>query len=175
MRRVACAVVVLLASLLLIVPAAIHPLDTEPVYLPIALGEGATPTPTAGTPAPQDLHLSGLVYDATGGPGMPIPGAHVSALVCVPRAFHTVTGPDGRYALFVPSSYAFLCSQLTLQVSAPGYVDLSERADVADLAAHPARDFALVPLATPTATRTLARAPTWGRYAEQRTGRTIDH
>ena len=70
--------------------------------------------------APQDLHLSGVIYDAQGGPSMPIAGARVAALLCVPRAFSAVADQAGRYALFVPASYANVCSQLTLEVSAPG-------------------------------------------------------
>ena len=99
-----------------------------------------TPTPT---PTPADLTLIGLVYDAAIGPTQAVSRATVSVLMCVPRRFQTLGGPDGYYSLLVPGEYLNACSQVTLEVWATGYETLSLPVSVADLRAQPERDFAL--------------------------------
>jgi len=113
---------------------------------------GSTPTPTA-TPS-GDVILTGQVYDAAIGPAQPISGATVSVLMCVPRRFETSSGADGHYSLLLPGLYLNACSEVTLEAWATGYESVSQPVSVADLRAHPQRDFALTrgPTATPTVT-----------------------
>ena len=106
-----------------------------------------TPTPTA---TPGDLVLTGLVYDAQGGPGAPIAGARVAAVAgCVSRTFPTTTAVDGRYVLVVPAAYANACAQMTLESSAEGHLPQSQEYAVSALRAQSQRDFALARSATP--------------------------
>jgi uncharacterized repeat protein (TIGR01451 family) len=112
----------------------------------------ATLTPTATQTPPDDLYVTGLVYDAAAGPAQPVSGAPVSVLMCVPRSFHTGSGADGRYNLLLPGSYLNQCSEVTLQAWAAGYQSYAQVIPVADLRAQPDRDIALQPAATPTPT-----------------------
>lgn len=114
-----------------------------------SLAVTATPEPTAEW---GDLSLSGLVYDQQSGPGAPIAGARVAAVLCVPRTYQATTGADGRYLLAVPGLYASACSELTMEVSAPGYEPLSQVCSVNGLRTRPERDWALAPVATATST-----------------------
>jgi hypothetical protein len=122
----------------------------------------ATPTATAtavltpsltATPG-GDLTIYGRVTDAVAGPTHGIPGALVSATLCLARRFQAWTGPDGSYDLILPGVYLNQCSQIKLEVSADGYEPLSAPVLVADLRAQPRRDFDLLPAATPTITAT---------------------
>ena len=129
------------------------------LFLPL-IARGAAPTPTPSvtpTATPSSLTLTGLVYQATGGPSAPIPAARVSITVCVPRAFSALTDAAGHYSLFVPAEYLAACSEVGLSVIANGYQPSVERASVAALLAQPQRDFALQagpPTFTPTPTET---------------------
>jgi hypothetical protein len=121
---------------------------------PTVTGTPPTATPTeTGTPS-GNLTLTGLVYDAMSGPTRVIPGANVSALMCVPRRFQTLSGVNGRYQLVLPAKYINACDQITLEVSAFDYEPFSIVVSVNDLRAQPERDFALTPLLTPTPTTT---------------------
>ena len=118
-----------------------------------------TPTATASqtATAPGDLTLSGLVYDADGGPAEGIPGAMVSILMCVPRCFETTTAPNGRYSLLLPGPYLNQCTDVTMEAWAPGYRVWLRKTSVAQLRSEPVLDIALLPrtTATPTPTETV--------------------
>ena len=103
---------------------------------------GATPTRTV-TPTTGDLQLYGVVYEGSTMWGAPIPGARVAASVCVPGVFETTTGPDGSYTLFVPASYANPCFDLTMEVTAEGYLPLNYTFSIAVLRVFPERNFVL--------------------------------
>ena len=113
----------------------------------------ATPTATA-TPPSGDLVLSGTVYDLDPGAaavpsalgGRPLAGARVAAILCLPGTYEDLTGPDGRYELTIPGAVAGLCSELDLEVSAPGYATLRQTWPIDDLRARPQRDLALSPV-----------------------------
>lgn len=123
-----------------------------------------TPTPTATPTAtpPSDLTLTGHVYAPaehasarrnllfTHGAGSPVPDAHVSVLVCVPRRFEATTDANGAYSLLLPGAYLVGCQQVTFEVSADGYEAWSEVLPVADLRANPVRDVTLTRVAQPT-------------------------
>jgi hypothetical protein len=104
----------------------------------------ATPTP------PDGLTLTGLVRDARAGRDQFIARTYVAVSVCLPRTFSTHTWSDGRYSLFVPGEYLSSCTQVTLRASAPGYWDLLQVLDLADLRANLVRDLALEPQGTAT-------------------------
>jgi hypothetical protein len=108
------------------------------------------PTPTAT--APGDLVLTGRVYDASLGPFHGIPGATVSAIMCTPRRFETLSAADGSYSLVLPGLYLNQCTSISLEARAAAYQTLIFVVAVADLRAHPVIDLALIPLATPTST-----------------------
>ncbi len=114
----------------------------------------ATPSPTwtpTSTPTPpQGLTISGRVYNAALGPLAGVAGAKVSALMCVPRSFDTLSEADGSYSLSLPELYLVQCGSITLEVRAAGYQVLSFAIPVADLRAQPVRDLAIIPLATET-------------------------
>jgi hypothetical protein len=99
---------------------------------------------TEPTPGPEDIHLSGRVYDALGGPAQGIEGATVSVCTSVPRCFPATTGPDGTYTLLVPVPYADLVNEV--RVWATGYQSLSQAVTAAELRAEPIRDFPLTRL-----------------------------
>jgi hypothetical protein len=163
MRRISAFALVLIASTLIVAPAAIHPLEpSESVYLPIiGGGSGVAPSPTpTPTDIPQDLNLYGEVYDVQAGAGAPIAGARVAALLCAPRTFSAITDAAGRYTLFVPASYANACAHLDLEVSASGYLSFRMPYRVSELLLQPQVDFALIPLpdATPSITPTATQS-----------------
>lgn len=121
----------------------------------------ATDAPTAtSTPTPGNITMTGRVYNQSVGPSAVISGAHVSALVCVPRRFYTETGPDGYYSLFLPAQYLVGCNQVLFEVIAEGYVLFVQYVDIADLRLDPVTDVALVPLTTTTPTITPTGQPT---------------
>jgi C1A family cysteine protease len=120
-----------------------------------------TPT-TPQTPTeipPGAVTLTGLVYDAAIGPAQPIPGVVVSVVMCTPRAFQAMTGPDGRYSLFLPADYLNACAHVTLEAWAIGYYSTSEVVSVNDLRAQPVRDIGLHPTGWPTPTRLPSPTP----------------
>jgi hypothetical protein len=99
-----------------------------------------------------DLRLSGRVYDASIGPTGPIAGAVVSVQMCVPRAFQTVSGPDGEYSILLPWDWLGRCTEVTLHGWASGYQGRAEVISVASLRVQPVRDIPLFPVgwSTPT-------------------------
>ena len=99
--------------------------------------------------------MSGLVYDAQTGPTKPIPGAVVSIVMCGPRVFQAVTGPDGHYTLILPDEYLNLCVAVTLRCWAAGYLGAEGVIAVTNLRAQPVRDIGLEPSGLPTPTDTL--------------------
>jgi hypothetical protein len=117
-----------------------------------------TVTPTA-TP-PGDLMLSGRVYDAALGPLQGVSGATVSAIMCMPRTFQTLSEADGSYSMLLSALYLNQCVTITLDARAAAYQTLSFSIPIADLRAQPMRDLALIPLPTPTATMTPVVIPT---------------
>ena len=92
-----------------------------------------TPTPTPSPTPGGDLTVTGFVYDASIGRQRPIGGATVSAQMCVPRAFETLTGPDGRYSLLIPGNELDACTEITLNAWAPGYGAAGRRTMVEEL------------------------------------------
>ncbi|MBN1994259.1 MAG: hypothetical protein JW953_16295, partial [Anaerolineae bacterium] len=126
---------------------------TPPTPTPTMTSIPPTPTPTPTSTPAGDLMMTGLVYDATGGPTQIIPEATVSVLLCQPRRYQTQTGTDGRYSLLLPGIYLDACTQVTIEAWATGHETVSLPVSVADLRAQPERDFALPPLtSTPTPT-----------------------
>lgn len=119
-----------------------------------------TPSPTLTATPPGDLMLSGRVYDAALGPLHGVSGANVSAILCMPRSFHTLSEADGSYSVLLPALYLNQCVSITLEATASGYQMLSFAVPVADLRAQPVRDLALIPLSTPTPTVTQIATPT---------------
>jgi hypothetical protein len=133
-----------------------------------------TPDATATATPPSDLTLTGHVYAPAEhafarrdllfalGAGSPVPDAHVSVLVCVPRSFEATTGTDGAYSLLLPGAYLANCAQVTFGVSAAGHVPWSEILSVADLRADAVRDVTLtrVEQPTPTSSPTVTHTPT---------------
>jgi hypothetical protein len=111
----------------------------------------ATCTPTrTPTPSPEDLILHGNVYGqslqpgpASMGAGGPLQGARVAAILCQPGTYETFTGADGHYELRIPDVAADACQELTLEVSAQGYLTLRETHAISDLRSQPERDFAV--------------------------------
>jgi hypothetical protein len=99
---------------------------------------------------------AGVSADAS--TGAPIGGATAAVGVCVPhQPFQGTSGPDGRYTVLLPGPYADICTSVTIEVRAPGYVTARLTVTVAELRAQPRRDFALVadtvpPSPTPSAT-----------------------
>lgn len=137
------------------------------LFLPLIARGAAPPLPPSVTPTatPRSLTLTGLVYQAAGGPSAPIPGARVAVTVCVPRTFSALTDTAGQYNLFVPAEYLAACSKVSLSVLANGYQPIVERVDVGELVAQPQRDFALhvgppTFTPTPTATDSVTATPT---------------
>jgi hypothetical protein len=124
---------------------------TPPTMTPTATETAPTPTASASaTTGPSDVTVTGLVYNAAGGPSAPIVGAIVAVGLSVPhQPFTAVTGSDGRYSLLVPADYIGQVNQIS--VTAEGYATLSQAVTGAELAANSQRDFALnVPTAVPT-------------------------
>ncbi len=121
-------------------------------------GCGATPPPTrtpTPTPSPTpggDVTVTGLVYDASRGRQQPIGGAKVSAQMCVPHSFETLTGTDGHYSLLIPGNELDACTEITLNAWAPGYGGVGRRTVVEDLRQHPEVDLGLDPLISVTTT-----------------------
>ncbi len=116
------------------------------------------------TPWP-DLFLSGLVYDALGGPASPIAGAVVSARACVTEAHQTFTDALGRFTLHVPGVDIAPCARITLYGWASGYLSYEEAFAAVDLYADPERDIAMhitgLGTATPSATPSPSPMPGW--------------
>ena len=113
-----------------------------------------TPTVTPTATPPGDLILTGHVYNANAGPEAGIAGATVAVIMCMPRRFETLTDVDGEYTHLLPALYLNQCISVTLEASAAGYQSLSFAVEVSVLRAIPDLDFPLLPLPTPTLTRT---------------------
>jgi len=94
------------------------------------------------------------VYNAALGPLQGVSGAMVSAVMCMPRSFQTLSEADGSYSMLLPALYLNQCTTITLEARSSAYQTLSFPIPVADLRAQPVRDLALIPLPTPTATMT---------------------
>lgn len=114
------------------------------------------------TPEPQDLELTGRVYDANVGPTAGIGGATVSVLSCFPRRFPTTSDVSGHYQLFVPASYLTPCTIVMLEAAAPGYVPLAQTVAASALYASPERDLGLAPLRTQAYLALIRRSPPAG-------------
>jgi hypothetical protein len=100
--------------------------------------------------------LSGVVYDASVGPGRRIGGAVVSVLTCLGHLLQEEAGTNGAYSLLLPGTDLGPCSEVTLFTFASGFQSLEKGISVAELRAQPSLDIGLFPVgfATPTATRT---------------------
>ena len=147
-----------LAAGLLLNTAAAAPTPSRAASARLQGDETATASPTS--PPSTNITLSGTVYDLSLGPSAVISGAVVSVLVCQPRRFSTETGPDGYFSLFLPGQYLTGCSQVLLEVYAPGYGFLAQFVSIAELRADPVTNIPLVPAATVTPTAsTTATAP----------------
>jgi len=108
-----------------------------------------TPTITS-TPAPDDLVIRGGVYGPPVDVGVAevagIPGARVSAILCLPREYEASTDAEGAYTLVIPATDARVCDELDLSVSALWYAPVRHTHRMSDLRAQPVQDFVLTPL-----------------------------
>jgi hypothetical protein len=98
--------------------------------------------------------LTGLVYDAAIGPGLPLADAVVSVEMCVPGFLQATTGPDGRYRLLLPVHYLDACNDTNARLYgwAVGYQTRVDIVPVAELRANPVHDFAMYRIGWPTVT-----------------------
>jgi hypothetical protein len=102
---------------------------------------------TATATPPGDLTLTGRVSDASG--GLPVSGATIAVVTCLPRTFTTRSWSDGGFSLTLPAEYLNACTEVTLQVTATGYDTWLQTIAVAALRASPTRDVALMRLPAP--------------------------
>lgn len=126
------------------IPRALPTFTPAPPVTPTTMPT-ATPTSTPTATPEGDLTLTGLVYNAGWGRDAPIGGASVWATMCVPRTFTAMTGPDGRYSLFIPGPYLQNCPAISLSAWAPGFAKVELEATVNALRADPVQDFGLLP------------------------------
>ena len=137
-----------------------EPTDTlEPTgtRTPTSTATDAPPTPTIG---PDDIVMSGLVYDESIGRSAPIAGARIAVPPCRSshQPFQTRTGRDGRYELVLPAAYFGPGCTIEITVSADGFMTEQRSVSYESLRDHPRQNFGLSPEepATATATEKLA-------------------
>jgi hypothetical protein len=113
---------------------------STPGPTPTATGS-TTPTNTPTATTPGDLMVSGRVLrEPRPGVILPLPGATVSVILCVPGSFQDVSASDGSYSIVLPALYLDQCETVSLEVSAEMYCPFSLEIAVADLRAQPVRD-----------------------------------